>query len=53
LEVGQVIDYLRSTDELADRLLGSVRRHAEPSPGRDLQAFDDPALPRTTPVAKS
>ena len=39
-KVGQVIDYLRSSDELADRFLGSVRRLARPSPGRHLQAVD-------------
>ena len=47
--VGQVIDYLRSPDELADRFLGSVRRQPEPPPGRHLQAVDHPALAARRP----
>ena len=41
--VGQVIDYLRSTDGPADRLLGSVRRQPGPPSGRHLQIVVDPA----------
>ena len=42
--VGQVIDYLRAERRAGDRLLGSVRRLADPPPGRHLQALDHPAL---------
>ena len=42
-KVGQVIDYLRSTERPADRFLGSVRRQPGPPSGRHLQAVDDPA----------
>ena len=49
--VGQVIDYLRSSDELSDRFLGSVRRLADPPPGRHLQVVLDPAHARARPAS--
>ena len=41
--VGQVIDYLRSTRGASDRFLGSVRGRSRPPSGRHVQALDDPA----------